>query len=108
MALDLITETATWLLKDDGSQRSVSRTVKKIWLYAVTLIVAGAILVVLLGGLSGFLGVPSDTRRVLTWAAGLFSVMTLMAGAFLLLSSIIQKLRSILGRVTGNTNVHPD
>jgi hypothetical protein len=108
MALDLIIETATWLLKDDGRQPSVSRVVRKIWLYAVVSTVVGAILIVLLGSLSSYLGVPGDTRHVITMAAGLFSILTLTAGAVVLIAFLIQKLGSILGRVTGNTNVHPD
>ncbi|WP_262028507.1 hypothetical protein [Microvirga sp. Mcv34] len=108
MALDLILETATWLLKDDGGQRSVSRAVKKIWLYAVVLIVVGAVLICLLGSLSGYLDAPGGTRHVLALAAGLFCIATVTAGVLLLISLLIQKLGSTLGRVTGNTNVHPD
>ena len=107
MALDIILETAGWLLGGED-RRGVSRVVRKIWLYAVVLIVGGAVLLVLLGSLSGYLDVPGDTRHVLTSAAGLFCIVTLTAGGLLLISSLIQKFYSTLRRVTGTTNVHPD
>jgi len=106
MALELLSETASWLLGD--SRQGASRVVRRAWLYAVIAIVFGAVAINIIGGLAGYLDVPGDTKSVFIWATMLVIGITAMAGVIALLASIIQKLGSILGRGTGNTNVHPD
>jgi hypothetical protein len=96
-----------WLL-GEGQGTGARRTVRRIWLAAVVLIVIGAATVNIVGSLTGYLDVPSDTKAIFIWASALVMAITAISAVAVLIASIIHQLGSILGRGTGKTNVHPD